>query len=287
MSQFSSLITYLPVRYVTRVHVDEGSPAGVPAPGIAFLGSDPSSGQVLALVDVPQEVPPGSYYVFVERWKRDKNHPQLAFVKETPTINTPPVNWVAWGGRDAFYGIPNPELGMPIRIVASPYVTNRFNDAVEGYDRWFGDYSLKNFTADLPNLVPQPKFKIWVRNPAPPYEIPAAWEVVIAYSRKKIEILGVELGSADRSGAYATVSQPTGPPLTCIVKNGQTKISVIDPERRSAWVEVVYRLSDFGTCGRAVVGDFSLADNTFKGYKDDGSAITDPYVWIDNAYSFR
>ncbi len=288
-SPISSLVSYLPVQYVTRVHVDGGSLAAVPAPGIDFLGTPPSVGQVLALVDIPQEVPPGNYYVLVERWKRTIEPPHTTFVKETPTINTtPPVNWVAWGGKDAIYGLPNPELGMPIRIVASPYVSSRFNDALEGYDKLFGSYLTRDFTADLPKLVPQPKLRIWVKNTNPEsYQIPAAWEVKIGYPRRKIEILGLELGSLDRSGAYATLSTATGPEDSCTDKTGETKISVIDPDRRSAWVEVVYRLRDFDDCGRAVPGDIVFVADTFKSYKADGSVITPPYALIDNGYSFR
>jgi hypothetical protein len=285
-SPISSLVSYLPVRYVTRVHVDEASAAGMPAPGIPFEGTNPGTGQVLALVDVPLATPPGTYYVLAERWKRSTVSPYTSFFKDTPTISSPPVNWVAWGGKDAFYGLPSPELGMPIRVVESPYATSLFNDAVEGYDRWWGSYSNRNFTADLPKLVPQPKLKIWVQDPNS-YQIPAAWEVAIAYPRKKIEILGVQLQSPDRSEAYATVGAPTGPEDSCTDKTGQTKISVIDPDRRSAWVEVVYRLRDFGTCGRAVPGDFVFVANSFKSYKADGTPISPPYAWIDDAYSFR
>lgn len=289
-SPASGLLTYLPVRYITRVQVDEASRASTPAPGetSSFEGTDPTMGQIVALVDIPYGVSPGNYYIFIERWKR--NHPldQDKFFRDAPTINSPEVDWLAWTGTVPFYGTPSPEHGMPIRIVASSFGSSLFNDSVlGGYDKFFGNYSWNDFTSELESLLPRPKLTVWVKHPTTSV-IPAAWEAEIDYPVGKIEILGAELGALHRSGGFVGVGPPTGSPESCS-SMGSTKVSVVDPDRQSAWVNIVYRLRDFEGCGRAGAGDFAIPDSSYKAYDGGGNplASADRFIWVDESYSFR
>jgi hypothetical protein len=158
-SPSSSLVTYLPVRYLTRVHLDEASGA---ATGNVYwnIGTNAQAGQVVALVDIPYAVAPGTYYVFMERWKRSPG--SSAFAKEPPIpINSPPVGWLAWAG--VANGVASPETPMEIRVVASSYGSSLFNDShLGGYDKWFGSYT--GLHADSISC-PCPKLRIDRVNP--------------------------------------------------------------------------------------------------------------------------
>jgi hypothetical protein len=116
----SSLETYLRVRFITRVHLDEAGGAALPAAGESFLnlGTPVQSGQTLAVVDVPSLTPPDTYYIFVERWKR-KQYPEdpSHFEKLPPMmIDSGTLPWLAWAGYIG--GVPRPDAPMPIRVVA-------------------------------------------------------------------------------------------------------------------------------------------------------------------------
>lgn len=283
----STLVTYLPVRYITRVHLDEGSSAALPAPGESYIsgGTNPQTGQVVALVDVPRDVDPDTYYIFMERWRRNDPPNDDNFVQlPPPQIGSPPLPWLSWAG---FAGAtPSPDAPMEIQIVESSVTGSLFNDAVWGFDKWFGNYGWRNFTADLDSLIPRPKLRIWIENPSPPPgtpKRPAAWEYTIQYTSGKIEILGAELGALHRSGGIVSVSPATGSPASCSSTSTAT-ISLVDPDQGSIWVDLVYRLRDFDDCGRAGSADF--AEVSVKAYKVDGSAIAAPYAYIDFYSSF-
>ena len=68
---------------------------------------------------------------------------------------------------------------------------------------------------------------------------------------------------------------------------GTTKISVIDPDQTTFWVNVAYRLRNFPQCGgRAVLSDFTAAQGGWpKAYDVNGNAIT-AWVYVDPDFSF-
>ena len=283
----STFKAYLRVRYITRVHLDEASSAALPAEGEVYdyIGTPVEAGQVVAFVDIPYEVtPPGTYYIFMERWKRGTEGAANHFFKEDPTqVNSPPIDWRAWGGFAGLPQGPSPTVGMEITIVASSYSGSIFSDTSWGFDKWFGNYSWRNFTADLGHFSPRPKLRIWIQN-FYTLENPAAWEWTIQYPAGKIEITGAELGSLHRSGGFAAVSPATSSPTDC-TSLGTTRISVIDPDQTTPWVNVVYRLRDFPQCGRAVASDFTATQGPPKAYDVNGNAIA-AWAYLDPDYSF-
>ena len=283
----SNLRTYLPVRFITRVHFDEASGAALPAAGEAYLnlGTPVQSGQTVAIVDIPYDTPPNIYYVFMERWKRDPEAPSF-FVKQAP-VNIPAgyfgtLPWRAWA--DWTGGTSRPDWPLEIRVVASSY--GSFFDATpRGFDKWNfnGNYSWRQYTEDLGYLVPHPKLRIWIGNPST-LEYPAAWEITLEYPAGKLEVTGASLGRRHRSGGFLSVSPTTGSPTGCSAP-GSTRISLVDPERQTQWVDVVYRLRNFANCGRAVPGDFTAMAGSQKAYNVDGNSIV-PIAYFDPEYSY-
>ncbi len=280
----SPRVTYLPVRYITRVHADEASGAGLPAQGENFInvGTPVQTGQIVAFVDIPyQPTLLGDYYVFIERWRRESAG-SSNFVQLTPKqidFNGQPLPWVGWAGTGGWGGLSSsPDAGMKIKIVAqtegSAFYTGR------GYDRWNEAYSFLDHMDDLEHLVPNLKLRIWIGSYNPP-TFPAAWEITLAYPAGKIEVTGATLGRVHRSGGLVSVST-TGSPSACEAP-GTVRISMIDPDQYSQWVDVAYRLRN-PTCGRATVGDFTPVGAT-KAYDIDGNPIT-ALAFLDPEYDF-
>jgi hypothetical protein len=288
-SESSPFVAYLPVRYITRVHVDESSGAALPAAGEEFvqLGTPVERGQVVAFVDIPCSVEPNEvYYIFMERWKRGNTQATAThFFEQSPVpINTPAEAWLSWAG---FPGVVStPTAGMEIRIVESSYPgpgCSLFSDTGWGFDKFFGNYSWRDFTADLGRLSPRAKLRLYINNPYPQGGEPgnpAAWEWTIQYPAGKVEITGAELGSLHRSGGFASVTPSTGSTANC-EDVGTAKISVVDPDQTTMFVNVTYRLRSFPECPRAVLSDFSAAQGQPpKAYDVSGSPIT-PAVYVD------
>lgn len=139
---------------------------------------------------------------------------------------------------------------------------------------------LLNHTNDLNHLVPNLKLRIWIGNPQT-LTFPAAWEMTLAYPAGKIEVTGAALGRIHLSGGLVSVST-TSSPEGC-GGPGSTQISMIDPDKHSLWVDLVYRLRD-PSCGRAVVSDFTPVGSS-KAYDVDGTLISLAPL-LDPNYSF-
>jgi hypothetical protein len=148
----------LPVRYVTRVHADEATGAALPAANENYInvGTFIQTGQIVAFADVPYQTPPGTYYVFIERWRRisatSSQFEQLA--AKMINFDSASLPWRAWSG---FIGYAySPEYGMTIRVVSL-----RTDCPVPQRDlglrqvEW--KYSQLNYTEDLNHLVPNLK----------------------------------------------------------------------------------------------------------------------------------
>jgi hypothetical protein len=281
----SSLVTYLPVRFITRVHIDEATGAALPAPGESYLsfGTPVQAGQTLALVDIPYVTQPGTYYVFAERWKRSPTSP-YQFAPLSPVIIeggyagwNPWLSWADWTNNDS-----RSDRGFEIRVVASSHGAS-FHEPPRGFNKWSANqnYAWREFSEDLEYLMPHPKLRIWIGNPP---TFPAAFEATLAYPAGKLEITGATLGRRHRSGGLVSVSTETDSGTSCETP-GTAQISLVDPERLTQWVDVVYRIRDFEDCGRAVPGDFSIVTGSPKAYDPDGSPIS-PIFYLDPEYSF-
>jgi hypothetical protein len=279
--------TYLRVRYITRVHADEASGAALPAEvdeSYINVGTPIQTGQIVAFVDIPYEIAPvGIYYVFVERWRRTARG--SSYFEQVPAkligFNSVQLPWWSWAGVDGWGGpASSPDAGMKIRIVDQSY-GSFFHDPAGGFDRWDGSYSFLDHSDDLEHLVPNLKLRIRIVD-LNTLVFPAAWELTLAYPAAKFEITGATLGSLHRSGGFVSVTtagsgEDCGGP-------GTAKISLIDPDRRSQWVDVVYQLRD--ECSRAEPGDFTQVEGTLKAYDLDGNAISPPFAYLDPQYSF-
>jgi hypothetical protein len=282
----SNRITYLPVRYVTRVHADEASGASLPAEGEGYInmGTPIPTGQIVAFVDVPYLTPANTYYVLIERWRRISSTSNN-FAKLNPKLinwNTAPLPWVGWAGFGGWGGpASSPDAGMKIRIVENEHGPF-FQDPLGGFDRWNGSYSYLDHAEGLSHLVPNLNLRIWIGEPGT-WILPAAWEMTLAYPAGKLEITGATLGRTHRSGGLVNVST-TDSPSGC-GGPGTTHISVIDPDRQTLWVDVVYRLRDWG-CGRAVLSDFTTVENSLKAYDAEGNPMVSPVADLDPEYSF-
>ena len=281
----SSLVTYLPVRFITRVHLDEATGAALPTTGEFYLsfGTPVQTGQTLALVDIPYVTDPGTYYVFVERWKRSPNAPYDFEQLPPVTIETgyfgwnPWLSWANWTNNNS-----HSDRGFEIRVVASSHGA-LFHEPPIGFNKWNGNmnYAWREFTLDLEYLVPHPKLRIWIGNPST-LEYPAAWEITLEYPAGKLEITGAALGRRHLSGGLVSVSDATGSPSSCGAP-GTTRISLVDPERQTQWVDVVYRLRDFAGCGTAVLSDFTAVEGSLKAYNVEGNPIAS-IVYFDPKY---
>jgi hypothetical protein len=279
----SPLHTYLPVRYATRVHAEESSRRVLPAEGDSFypIGTPAEVGQTVAFVDIPSETDPGTYYVFVERWKRNEvPQPTNRFAQLAPVMfgSTP---WLSWAGFN--YSFSQPNVGMKLHVVDSGH-GELFHEATHGFDKWFvdGSYSAGIYGQDLDLLIPSPKLRIWLGNPNSP-NYPAAFELTLQYPAGKLEITGATLGNLHRSGALVGLTK-TESPEDC-AGPGSAHISLVDPERRTQWIEVAYRLRDFEQCGRAGPDDFEVVPESLKAYDLDGTAIT-AVAYPDPVYSY-
>jgi len=279
----SNLVTYLPVRYAGRVHADEVSRRVLPAEGDSFypIGTPAEVGQTVAFIDIPYATQPGTYYVFVERWKRKQN-PTNVFEKIAPVVFHGTTPWLSWAGFTG-YGTSHPTIGMKLHVVDSGH-GELFHEATHGFDKWFvdGGYYGGIYGGDLDQLIPSPKLRIWLGNPYSP-NYPAAFELTLQYPAGKLEIMGATLGNLHRSGALVGLSKAESP-AGC-GGTGSAHISLVDPEQRTQWIEVVYRLRDFGGCGRAVPSDFTIVPESLKAYDPSGNAIG-AVAYRDDVYSF-
>ena len=280
-STSSARITYLPVRYVTRVHADESSGAALPEE-YDNAGTPVQTGQIVAFVDIPyigpEQLPAGTYYVFVERWRRSSSG-SPHFVQLTPTSinhNGWPTPWVGWAAL-------SPDQGIKLRIVDQSGAGEGefFHQPAIGFDKWAGSYSSHDHAEDLDRLVPNLKLRIWIGNPQTD-TYPAAWEMELAYPVGKFEVIGASLGRNHRSGSLVTMST-TGSPSGPCQGSGTARISMIDPDQHTFWVDLVYKLRS-PACGRATVSDFTLVGSP-KVYDIDGNPISLP-PYIDPVYSF-
>lgn len=276
----SPLVTYLPVRFITRVHVDEASGATLPAAGEIFynLGTPLVYGQTVAFVDIPTLTNPNTYYVFMERWRRDPDSPSH-FEKLAPVPLWDPFPWLSWADSSM-----RPDLGMQIHVVASTH-GSAFHDAGQGFDKWSAgqNYNVNNYTEILDHVVPHPKLRVWIGDPSTG-ELPAASEFTLAYPAGKIEITGATLARLHRSAGFVNLSVTTGSSTPCDAP-GTARISLVDPDRTVQLVEVVYRLRNFEDCGRAEPGEFFVVTGSPKAYDIDGNPI-DAFAYVDPDYSF-
>ncbi len=256
----STFVTYLPVRYITRVHPDENAPAATAVdPGF-------SGGQAIALLDIPKAVLANSYSIQVDLYRRDPIAVGHAFENLDPQPQLEGEDWIGWGQSPA-----DPHQGIPIQIVAGSAA--RYN-AFTGWAEFFGTLANDEVSDDAKLIVPHPAIRIRLHGESE--AAPAAIDLALDYPREKIEILGVQLERADRSSAVALLSPDTGSVSGCSSQSGTVGISVADPEAATAAIQVAYRVRplDQAGCGLLAAGDVTIPSASVRAYDGSGEEIT-------------
>lgn len=270
-----SFAGYLPIRYMTRLHVDEASQGASPSPSEPGGGGG-GDGETVALVDVPANVPAGSYTIEVERWLRDEANVGQFVQGPQPVLNDPPGPWVGWGWEDA-NGNDDPQKGIPFEVAdVSTSYGNAFNP-FKAWTNFLGNYvEGGNVKASLNKSIPRPKVYLYVVTPSG-QPLPASWELEVQYPRERIEVLGVELRRPHRSSGVAAWQRDPGALVDCSSPGMATiKIMMIDLTQKTDLMSVAFRPRNFGdTCGgRAQASDFVITPGSLKAYDASGAPIT-------------
>lgn len=274
---------YLPVRYMTRLHLDEASQSGSPGPGEPVTGA--ADGETLALVDVPANVPKGPYTIEVERWLRDEVDPDQFVQAPQPTLVDPPGPWVGWGWEDANGANDDPMKGIPFEVAD---VNTTYPNAFSPFKAWtsfFGTYvEGSQIRQKLDRLVPRPRVYLYVPGPSGG-PLPAAWELEVQYPRHRIEVLGVGLWRLNRTGALITWDSDPGALVDCgSPGTASIKIHMIDLAQSTDLVTLAFRPRHFGSCGgRAQAADFVVVPGSVKAYDDNGDPLTTTAQFIDGS----
>lgn len=300
-------VTWMPLRYITRVHFDESASVAQEERDSQGDYIWRSEGQVVAFVDVPFGVPasdPGTvdYEIQVHRVRRSSTAPDQ-FVTYQPQVGSPAEDWTGWGIENSNH------VAIPIYILASETFTDSTHSSPTahhyaltiGYQNFCGSGSIvhgdfgalddnsieaANFGL-LPDFVPNPQILLgtwdasWA-NPDP-LDLPSAVDLQLEYPDDKIEILGIELGSNHRTNGIALwrrekVNNANDTLHISIVVPGVPEERVSGDQQwhygynpvydRSAGIEITYRLVDFANEGRLEAGDVTIT--AISGYDRDG-----------------
>ena len=174
LRQGSVVVATLPTRYVTKVVPDPASEVGLT--GLALdhngTGLPIPLNQALALVDIPTDVPAGSYRIFVKR-------------SNSPSGGSPQN--------------PNPSDSLLYQI---EIIEPRFDQDFTPFDHeeFGGTYAAS--PEQLQSLVPKPKLVLNLPTGSSGY--PAAATLEITYDDSRIEIWGAILNVPGRQGPFIT-----------------------------------------------------------------------------------
>jgi hypothetical protein len=212
----------LETRWVTRAWPDPASPAGIAnalSQPIGFMTS-----QVLALIDIPVDTPPGDYALEVRRQRRT-----------SPDGSTPPDD--LGGVFDLL--VPPTDLGT-FRVLPWPGEPTPSSGM-------FGSLTDMDATEIMAELVPYPKLLLsFALKPSP-----AAGRVVVAYPSDKVEILSAfENDSLGRGSVVRWSADPEA---------GVATLDFVDPDRAFYTLALAFRLIDPFGVGRADIDDFQIA----------------------------
>lgn len=226
----------LVTRWVTRAWPDPASPAGIANSLPEPIGV--MSAQVVALVDVPAEIPSGDYTLQARVRRRT-----------SADGSTPPEDM--GGVFDVL--LPPTELG-----------TLRVLEGAGEPTPSTGLYANLVFDA-LPvmeDLVPYPRLLLGLGGT--PY--PAAGRIEISYPSNKIEILSAfEEGHLGR-GSIVRWSDDR--------PNARVTIDFVDTDRSVYGIAVAFRLLDPFGAGRVALGDFVIVERRL--YDSDGVPLSSP-----------
>lgn len=279
-----NLRTYLPVRLITRGHIDEATTAAESTSASSGWGV----GQVLAFVDIPADVGPtptdasGNVIVpdgiVVQRFRRplvpDGTGQLVPFVEDPPMIGS--SQWRGWAKIPwNTSGPENPLDPIPITIVARPGNAPGLTP-LRGWDHGFGALDEAAFDDDLELLLPNPKVRVWLSNPLAPSP-PAAVEIQIQYPREYVDLRGAEVNRGSKSdGLVIFEPDPNTNPLPsdCGASElGTFRVKVIDPTSRTNEVYVPYRVRNFDKICRKRLAPADFTITAVVGYDQNGVQI--------------
>jgi hypothetical protein len=255
---------YLPVRFITRVSVNES------APGLAVLGVSGYEGQVIAILEVPSGTIQGNYKIQLERWRRNPANENKFDPLDPPEADG--GNWIGWAGAGA-------DEGVPIRIVDHPEGQNDTNPLV-GWGLFFGALNQSEMTdEDVRSVTPNPTFRVNTPASLSPGTPPAAWEIKLTYPPWKFKITDVNLITQHPSDGLVTWD--TGDPShACGTADDTLTIQVVDsgatPTIRGVWV--AFETQNFAPAmpgpgceaGPAQLAQVQEVTGSFKAYDKDG-----------------
>jgi hypothetical protein len=216
----------LSTRWLARAWPDPASPAGIanalPKP-IGFM-----TPQVVALIDIPADAPPGDYELDVRRQRRT-----------SPDGSTPPED--LGGVFDLL--VPPTRLGT-FRVLPGP------GEPTPSIGM-FASLTELDATEIMAELVPYPRLLLsFALKPSP-----AAGRVVVAYPADKVEILSAfEDDSLGRGSVVRWSADPAA---------GVATLDFVDPERAFYTLALVFRLLDPFGVGRAEIADFRIVSTRF------------------------
>ena len=218
-------------RFVTRVYPD---PASVIGMRNGTLDGDLS--QVLALLDIPVDTPPGRYVIEIRR-RRRANAERTAF----ESLLTPGQNF------------------PPLEILAAP-VDPETGSLVEHFTSDRGIWGWRRSAAQgMFELYPWPKLILRVSGGT---RVPAA-RIVLRYPIDRIAVIAVVEDMHASSGSIVRWSDSVPP--------GEVTIDLVDPERTVSNLGVVFRVFDPFGAGPAEVSDFVVVES--RHYDDAGDLL--------------
>ena len=270
-----SPVTYLPVRHITRVHVDEASRAS--------LGT---GGQVLAMVDIPPGVVAANlgetdFLIEVRRYRRIAGDP-VAFEETTPTSDG--FDWFGWSHPGNF-GI----FKIPITINASADAIGSFNE-FRGWDKHAGRYKEFAIAADLATMVPRPTMGMSVFKSGG--AAAAAWQIELTYPEEKVRLVGVSAWRNQRSAATTFLTPLTPEPVPdaagCVPSGeGRVRVSAFEPSIGIGRVDLIVEPRPLTCAGRLATNELALRPSTLRVYDFDGADISSTGYGASQGSKFR
>jgi hypothetical protein len=264
----SSAAFWLPVRYLSRVDAAAESDAGLDGRVLESgrtVGGHPANqqqvGQIVAFVDVPAEVPQGTYRFRPVLIRRDPVTADFVHVSHGELWGDAGSDELFVLSSDLGPGVPAP---TPLRAIWREL-----------------ELSESETGPLLESIVPNPSLVLLMVDAPPPDTTtsihPAAASLEILYPGKRVEVLGVVhhehvgTGSSIRWRTEAVAGEPDD----CSTRR-RLRADLVDADQRTDALGVVFMLKDpFGACPGAVSpSDFEMEDAQL--YDIDGSALDLP-----------
>lgn len=207
LRQGSTVVATLPTRLVTKLQPDSASEAGLTGSAPTNSGSPyPFLQQAMALVDIPSNVPPGTYRIYVRRSTAASGG---SFVTPDPLDSTLYSLEVIGPQNDVDFTPFDHEEGILGVFAASP--------------------------AQLQSVVPKPK--LLLNLPQDSVGFPAAASLELAFDPSRIDPWGGILNSPTRPGVLITLE---------LSAPNRVRLHYVNPAADGAQLALVFEVVDRG-----------------------------------------